>query len=314
MANRIQATGNAAYIATVKRAPLGHALNHPHQRLDWTGIIHTLPERLDQPIQWRKPRRIFVGSMSDIFHPAIPFEFIDRVWAVMAIARWHTFLILTKRPERMMLYLHSRRLAAHPMDHPIEEQIDHIIDERPTTKNAGLWSWPLQNVWLGTSIENQAAVTERLPHLLRCLAAVRFVSCEPLLEPVSLRAWLPMFSPIPGTLGEGIDQVIVGGESGPGARPMEEEWAVDLLEQCIEARISFFFKQGSSNNWPSYKDFDSFPADLQIRQYPHDDTVDMINPQKCRVCGCTGDYCMQCVQRTGMPCHWIEYNLCSACV
>ncbi|KKK93658.1 hypothetical protein LCGC14_2690660, partial [marine sediment metagenome] len=86
MANRIQATGNAAYTATVKRRPLGHALNHPHQRLDWTGIIHTLPERLDQPIRWRKPRRIFVGSMSDLFHPSIPFEFIDRVWAVMTVA------------------------------------------------------------------------------------------------------------------------------------------------------------------------------------------------------------------------------------
>ncbi|KKK93659.1 hypothetical protein LCGC14_2690670 [marine sediment metagenome] len=149
---------------------------------------------------------------------------------------------------------------------------------------------------------------------MKCPAIVRYVSCEPLLEPISLRSWLPMFSPIPGTLGKGIDQVIVGGESGPGARPMEEEWAIDLLEQCIEARIAFFFKQGSSNNWPSYKDFDSFPADLQVRQYPHDDTVNMTNPQKCRMCGCTGDYCMHCVQRTGIPCHWIEHDLCSACI
>ena len=299
MANRQK---SAAYEGTVRKRSSG--------KLDWSGLVNFNYDRLDQPIRWRRPRRIFVDSMSDLFHPAIPGEYIDRVWAVMAIAHWHQYLILTKRPERMATYLQERTIRLDL----IQQKVNWMINQRPTPEDAGLWEMPLKNVWLGTSIENQAAVTERLPYLMICPAAIRFVSCEPLLEPISLRSWLPMFSSIPGTLGKGIDQVIVGGESGPGARPMEEEWAIDLLEQCIEARIAFFFKQGSSNNWPSYKDFDSFPADLQVRQYPHEDTVDMINPQKCRVCGCTGDYCVDCVQRTGIPCHWIEHDLCSACI
>ncbi len=264
MANRIQATGNAAYIATVKRRPLGHALNHPLQRLDWTGIIHTLPERLDIPIRWQRPRKIFVDSMSDLFHPSVPFEFVDRVWAVMAIASRHTFQILTKRPKRMAEYLRSRTTEiAVTADHPIQIEIDRIVDGRPKLKGAGLYFWPLRNVWLGTSAEDQASLDGRIPYLLRCPAAVRFISCEPLIGPLTLTAncW-------GDRLLRSIDWVIVGGESGPRARPMYEEWALELRHECVGERVAFFFKQGSKANWPDFKNFDSFPYVLRVREFP----------------------------------------------
>lgn len=256
MSNRIQATGNAAYFGIVRRTALGIG------RLDWTGVVRTLPERLDQPIRWRRPRRIFVDSMSDLFHPLVPFEFVDKVWAVMAVASWHTFQILTKRPERMAEYLRSRNAHAisggrSQYKHPIQYEIDLIIDSRPTPEDAGLWTWPLPNVWLGTSVEDQITADERIHYLSECRAAIRFLSCEPLLGPIYLNPRLIYF----------IDWVIVGGESGPGARPMLEEWVAALRSQTT-GHASFYFKQGSAANWPDYKNFESFPDELRVREYP----------------------------------------------
>ena len=160
------------------------------------------PERLTQPLQWRRPKRIFVNSMSDLFHKEIPISFIDAVFDTMEAANWHTFQVLTKRSSLMTRYLRSR-------------YGDRVAPP---------------HVWLGVSIED-AKNTVRLKHLRAAQASVRFVSFEPLLASV-------------GTIDlSGIHWVIVGGESGPKARPMEEQWAIEIRDQCKAARVAFFFKQ-----------------------------------------------------------------------
>ena len=177
---------------------------HPYEH----GFDLTLrPERLDQPERWTRPRMIFVNSMSDLFHENISDDFVEQVWGVMERAHWHTFQVLTKRSERM------RDMT---FDLPV-----------------------LPNVWVGVSVENQRW-TERLEDLCASAAAVRFVSCEPLLGPLDLTGqgeWA----------GNGyldvIDWVIVGGESGAQARPMRPEWARGIRDQCLAAGVPFFFKQ-----------------------------------------------------------------------
>lgn len=163
------------------------------------GFQVTLQEDVvEQPLRWRKPRRIFVNSMSDLFHLDVPADFIARVFATMEEADWHQFQILTKRPERL------RELA----------------DELP---------WP-KNVWAGVSVENEDYLW-RIVELAAVPAAIRFLSLEPLL------------GPLPALTLKGIDWVIVGGESGPGARPMAAEWVRDIRRQCLEQGVAFFFKQ-----------------------------------------------------------------------
>ena len=160
------------------------------------------PERLTQPLHWRQPRRVFVNSMSDLFHKEVPKPFIDSVFDTMESAHWHTFQVLTKRSSLMVRYLRSRYGAGRAPSH----------------------------VWLGVSIENAKNVV-RLKHLHTARASVKFVSFEPLL----------------GRVGEvdltGIDWAIVGGESGPRARPIAEEWAIEIRDQCRAAKVAFFFKQ-----------------------------------------------------------------------
>jgi protein gp37 len=153
---------------------------------------------LEEPLKWRKPRVIFVNSMSDLFHEEIPLEFIQRVFDTMARCPQHIFQILTKRSQ------HLRELS----------------DSLP---------WP-ENVWMGVSVEH-AGTLYRIHDLQRVPASVRFLSCEPLLGPLP---HLPL---------EGIHWVIVGGESGPGARPMQSEWVENILQQCETHNIPFFFKQ-----------------------------------------------------------------------
>jgi protein gp37 len=178
-------------------------------------------ERLDAPMHWRKPSMIFVNSMSDLFHESVPFEFIDKVFAVMARARQHTYQILTKRPERMRDYMASPR-------HRKEAVL--IASEEVELCGMEDCTWPIPNVWLGTSVEDPKSL-HRIDTLRAVPAAVRFVSFEPLLAnmgPVNL---------------DGIGWAIVGGESGPGARPMDPKWARSLRDQCGQARVQFFFKQ-----------------------------------------------------------------------
>lgn len=195
------------------------------------------PNRLTIPLHWRKPRLIFVNSMSDLFHESVPFDFIDKVFAVMALCPEHTFQVLTKRAERMHRYFNSNGVRA---------RIFWAINKLDSTKFLALggYMWPLPNVWIGVSVEDQKAADERIPYLLQVPAAVRWLSCEPLLGPVDIRKWLK----VEYCNGKALHWVVVGGESGNKARPMHPDWAISLRNQCHHQNIPFFFKQ-----WGAYQ-------------------------------------------------------------
>lgn len=211
----------------------------------WTSEVRCHDDLLDVPLRWRNPRRVFVCSMSDLFHPDVPFEFIDKVFAVMALCPQHTFQVLTKRPERMAEYHHDRDWgdAANSITNNLIRRLDGAL------YFGGEIIPPLPNVWLGTSVEDQPNADERIPHLLKCPATVRFLSVEPLLGPVDLHDafYRPRLGPNdPYKRLQDIiliHWVIVGGESGPGARPMDPAWARSIRDQCVAAGVPFFFKQ-----------------------------------------------------------------------
>lgn len=209
------------------------------------------PERLDQPLRWRRPRRIFVNSMSDLFHKDVPDEYIARVFAVMALAPQHTFQVLTKRPGRMRSLFTSVDFW---------RTVGYICDDAGNPDVAPDRLHPAPNVWLGVSVENQKWADVRIPQLLVTPAAVRFLSCEPMLAPVTLDLIRYFDADCSGCSGIqspahdkscgnepgehwGIDWVIVGGESGPHARPMHPDWARSLRDQCVAAGVAFHFKQ-----------------------------------------------------------------------
>jgi protein gp37 len=219
----------------------------------WTGRVELIESALELPLRWRKPRKIFVNSMSDLFHESLSEKAIDRVFGVMARAREHTFQVLTKRPERMLAYLQRFRPDG-------EGFVTRDGGEYTTSGFIGNPArWPLPNVWLGVSVENQATADARIPQLLLTPAAVRFVSAEPLLGPISVAPFLPRpmhLSEIPGwalndgcTEGKtrGLDWVIVGGESGPGARPCNVAWIRSIVRQCKAADVACFVKQFGAN-------------------------------------------------------------------
>lgn len=251
----------------------------PWGRVRWSGEVRFVPEMLDAPLRWRRPRRVFVNSMSDLFHESVTDEQIAAVFGVMAACPQHVFQVLTKRPERMARWF-----------------------EWFATMSPGLDGWPLPNVWLGVSCEDQRAADERIPLLLQTPAAVRFVSCEPLLGPVNFaRSGLAFGVPLANGsrwFGSkpGIDWVIVGGESGPGARPCDVEWIRSIVRQCRAAGVPVFVKQlgscpqdhGTGLDWPDGIRFRQgvgpgsaallrhskggdpaeWPEDLRVRQWP----------------------------------------------
>ena len=206
----------------------------------WTGVVRTVKDALLEPLSWRKPQRVFVNSMSDLFHEDVPDAFIDQVFAVMALAQQHTFQILTKRPARMREYVTSRGGSHRGV------QIAAILMNVVSDKRTPQISWPSPNVWLGVSVEDQQRADERIPLLLQTPAAVRFISAEPLLGPVSIRlsGGVPLKD---GTRWSGtlpvLDWVIVGGESGPAARPFEPAWARAIVRECRAVNVPVFVKQ-----------------------------------------------------------------------
>lgn len=196
MAARLQAMNHPKYDGTTRRSG---------QRTVWTGRINIDIASLKDPLNWKRGRRIFVNSMSDLFHDDVPTPFIQSIWATMAQCPQHHFQVLTKRPQRMAAMFALGELARLPQ------------------------------VWIGTSVENEA-VTDRISHLVAISEMTRFVSFEPLIGsvgPISLK---------------GIDWAIVGGESGPASRPMKIEWVEEIEKACRRAGTAFFFKQWGGRN------------------------------------------------------------------
>ena len=247
-------------------------------RVEWTGVVNFVPEALEIPLKWKKPRRIFVNSMSDLFHESVPFEWIDQAFAVMSLTAHHTYQILTKRPDRMLEYfsdLNDRTLKI--MDClPRWIARDAAYAGKGLTDSLGEREYflPLPNVWLGVTVENQQAANDRIPLLLQCPAALRFLSCEPLLEPVWIAPYVDL-----------LDWVIIGGESGPGARGCDLAWIDAIAQNCIDKKVPVFVKQlgakpyqvydrisGKTITWPISDRKGAivaeFPDYLQVQQFP----------------------------------------------
>ena len=233
--------------------PGGEPSSRPRMFTDVT--LH--PGRLDMPLRWKRPRRIFVNSMSDLFHADVSDEFIAAVFGVMAAAPHHTFQVLTKRPERMLAFLAGETKPSHGSmrEWCYYSARDLVGKDRLAGRNPWNHVFPLLNVWLGVSVEDQATADERIPLLLQTPAAVRWLSCEPLLGSVDLSAeylatkcgGIYPFKMLPDQhrtkIIDLLDWVVVGGESGQNARPMLVAWARSIRDQCASAGVSFFFKQ-----------------------------------------------------------------------
>lgn len=322
MTHRLEAMGQAKYAGLT-------VLNAKGDR-HFNGVVRMHEDALAIPLGWRKPRRIFVNSMSDLFHKEVPFGFVMRVLNVMAQCPRHTFQILTKRPDRMADFFQrwgdlsgedfepklvrgpQATRKAHPSGRGqlfadmLENMGDPPVGAAYPTFDwmEGMIGWPktFGNIWLGTSIENQATADERIPHLLNCPAAVRFLSCEPLLGPVNLQQvrlmdeGLTMLFPLSGEViwesrnepaslkYGGIDWVITGGESGPDARLCNIDWIRSIVAQCKAAEVPVFVKQVGSD--PYFYDDGSdvrvvlevsdrkggdpsgWPEDIRVRELP----------------------------------------------
>ena len=282
----------------------------------WTGEVRLWDKVLTQPIGWQKPRRIFVNSMSDLFHEKVPDGYIDKVLAVAALAPQHKFLILTKRADRMRKYMHAWPDGMARFHH-VAFEARKFRPDLPNGIDGWTWElqgrWPLPNVWLIASVEDQPRAEERIPDLLATPAAVRGLSMEPLLEAVDITAidntshgfditnalsgerinHHPQASNTAKRTGK-LDWVIVGGESGPGARPFDLGWARSIRNQCQAAGVPVFIKQlgancvdavngiaGAATKVPEEYgalhqrlkdrkggDWDEWPEDLRVREWP----------------------------------------------
>jgi protein gp37 len=240
MARRLKAMGQPKY------------QNDGHPRTSGPGFALTVhPDTLTAPLRWRKPSRVFVNSMSDLGHARVRAEFLARVWATMAAAPQHTYQILTKRPERL-----QRTLTGPSFQDDVQAALAGLATAAAT------WpGWPLPNVWLGTSIELDR-YTRRAAELRATPAAVRMLSLEPLL------------GPLPSLDLADIDWILIGGESGPRARPMDLAWARNLISRARAVGTAVFVKQlgtcwarrhGHGGKGTAWGDW---PADLRIRQFP----------------------------------------------
>lgn len=224
-----------------------------------SGRVELIESKLVEPLSWRKPReRVFVNSTSDLFHESLPDEAIDRVFAVMALCPTSTFLVLMKRAARMREWFERCETLARedPRSSLPSVPLLGYLFERAVRRGGPngfaqgeFPPWPLPNVWLGVSVEDQATADERIPHLLQTPAALRFVSAEPLLERVDFRLALGTRVGLPtgkahrpGSPGS-LDGILVGGESGPNARPCDVAWVRSAVEQCREAQVPCFVKQ-----------------------------------------------------------------------
>lgn len=267
MTKRLAAMGLAKY----------QGLLNEHDRFN--GVLRLDESDLLKPLSWKKPKRVFVNSMSDLFHENAKDEWIDRVFAVMALTPHITYQVLTKRPDRMAEYITKLRerwgvicdLQIPMVDHISRDTLKIIVQCHLDKGTFGKFIWPLPNVWLGISVEDQKTADERIPHLLATPAAVRFLSIEPLLGPVNLSAFFGKTVNITGERIEqynfGISWIIVGGESGPNARPMHVDWVRSIREQCRAAGVPVFVKQLGASVWD--RNDAGFDGD-----YPHEWPMD----------------------------------------
>jgi len=226
----------------------------------WNGEVRLNDYWLDQPLKWKRPRRVFVCAHGDLFHESIPDEWIDKVFAVMACAGNHTFQVLTKRPKRMC---DAVARIGKPIN--ILDRQARLMGRTLKFEGLGLVPWPLPNVWLGVSAERQIEADERVPLLLQTAAAVRFVSAEPLLEAIDFGRIVRDALFAGKIFSDGkthpIGWIIVGGESGPKHRPMEEQWARDIIADCETAGVAAFMKQMAGKA--------PIPPHLMVRQFPN---------------------------------------------
>ncbi len=266
MTKRLKGMGQANY-----QAGFGTVVCHDHM--------------LDKPLHWKKPQRIFVNSMSDLFHKDVPFWFVDKVFAVMALCPQHTFIVLTKRADRMHEYMTH---LEHPTSSSLraEQSVGFNVKHAPSwislpsgrSFDRFLKCWPLPNVQLGVSVEDEPTMVERVRFLHRTPAAKRIISYEPAIGPADFMYPKTLYPdgppkccsgrdcacqgmPIDPPLLYGINQIIMGGESGGGYRPMDLQWARDVRDQCKAAGVAFYFKQTAGKN--------EIPDDLKIREYPN---------------------------------------------
>jgi protein gp37 len=249
---------------------LGNGREYLHRNVD---DIEFRLVNLEDPLKWRKPCMVFVNSMTDLFLEHIPDEMIDQVFAIMALAPQHTFQVLTKRAKRMEDYFATTNSPGYERRDKIDNQAGefgacHCNLDAPNR-------WPLPNVWLGVSVEDQIRADERIPLLLQTPAKIRFLSCEPLLGPINLDRDLPSGV----CTWSGVDWVIIGGESGPKARPCNIEWVSDIVDDCEAAGVPVFVKQLGARAVNDLQeplllrdrkgsDPSEWPEDLCIRQFP----------------------------------------------
>lgn len=233
----------------------GYGIARRDITLHWTGKIAFDRAALEIPGRWRKPRRVFLNSVSDTFHPDVTGEMVDSIMNMILGNHLHTFQMLTKRAKRMHSYFNqfkpwcwSSGKKTGWITRGGEALTSYGGNARTPMPDDG---WPLDNLWLGVSVENQKAADERIPYLLDTPATLRFISVEPMLGPVDIRAF------------NGIGWVICGGETGPGARPMNLDWAWSLRDQCADAGVPFFFKSTGGRNKTDLLDgrtWQEFPA------------------------------------------------------
>jgi protein gp37 len=223
----------------------------------WTGAVSFNDKVLEQPLRWSRPRMIFVCAHGDLFHENVPTKWIDLVFAVMAAAPQHKFQVLTKRPERMREYAYEAMGCG-----------EHWLAD---CERSHAPMWPLPNVWLGTSVEDQKRADERIPILLDTPAALRWLSMEPLLGPVDVEQWLhdegcpatDTFCICSEPREVRVDWIVAGGESGPKARPMHPDWIIGIQKQCEAAGVPFLFKQ-----WGEHIADTICSDDVRSYQYP----------------------------------------------
>jgi protein gp37 len=284
------------YAANAAKSPRLQQFPQYQKVAAWDGTVEFVESQMLKVLKWKKPKRIFVCSMADIFHKNVPDEWLDKIFAYMAIANHHTYQILTKRPERMAEYftVESANRVTTLYHQLLKDGVGGKIKQDWVERHCTVFQidewWPLNNVWLGVSVENQKAADSRIPILLETPAKVRFLSCEPLLGEVNLSEYLEIDCYVDSMStpdGSGridikpINLIIAGGESGPNARVCHVEHLRSLVQQCQEAEVPVFVKQLGKlpllNNGP-YKIsdrkggiFSEFPEDLEVREFPQND-------------------------------------------